>query len=409
MQIRFHHDGANYQTSHYHWQVDDISISTAPATDARVFDGYCSHRGDGTEHGRIPQNQLGGTMNLGGYMVNEGATPLTNATLTAVVTDNATSTTQFTASATSPSLVPGDTLIMNEWPTFGTLATGAYTVTFTGTSDEQAAEADPDNNGWVRTFQVTESGSGMIYSLDEIGGHPQGTQVLSSIGTDDFTDGADGLIVFTYYPVQEDLTVDAISFRLATGSTSGGFYSVAIHDSTAILNDDPGSPLAESDEFDLTVSTGTVVVPLTEPITLGPGAYYASVTMYSNANENDFKISDDATIPQPGWSSGIFVQGASYTNGTALAIQLRNAAVGMDENSLEGVGIWPNPTDGVLNVNVRETGTYRVDVMNSLGQTVSTQRMNGSSKVDLGGLAKGVYSVRVSTDKASTTQSVVLR
>jgi len=29
--------------------------------------------------------------------------------------------------------------------------------------------------------------------------------------------------------------------------------------------------------------------------------------------------------------------------------------------------------------------------------------------VDLGGLAKGVYSVRVSTDKASTTQSVVLR
>lgn len=37
----------------------------------------------------------------------------------------------------------------------------------------------------------------MIYSLDEIGGHPQGTQVLSSIGTDDFTDGADGLIVFT--------------------------------------------------------------------------------------------------------------------------------------------------------------------------------------------------------------------
>jgi len=409
VQIRFRHSGADNQTSHYHWQVDDVNISEAPATDGRVFDGWCSHRGDGTEHGRIPQNQLGGTMNLGGFLTNEGATPLTNATLTAVVTDNGTGTTQFTASTTTASLVPGDTLIMDEWPTFGTLDVGAYTVTFTGTSDEDAAEANPNNNGWVRTFQVTESGSGMTYSLDEIGGHPQGTQVLASVGTADFTDGADGLIVFSYYPVSEDLEVDAIEFVLASGSTAGGFYSVAIHDSTAILNDDPGSPLIESDEFDLTVSTGTVLVPLPEPITLGPGAYYASVTMFSNANEDDFAITDDNTIPQPAWSSGIFVQGQSWTNGTAVAIRLRNASVGLNETALEGVGIWPNPTDGLLNVTVREAGNYRVDVMNNLGQTVSSERLGGSSKLDLSGLAKGVYSVRVSTDAASMTQRVVLR
>ena len=75
----------------------------------------------------------------------------------------------------------------------------------------------------------------------------------------------------------------------------------------------------------------------------------------------------------------------------------------------EGVGIWPNPTDGLLNVTVREAGNYRVDVMNNLGQTVSSERLGGSSKLDLSGLAKGVYSVRVSTDAASMTQRVVLR
>lgn len=408
-QFRFHHDGGTAQTSHYHWQVDDIQITVAPGTDGHVFDGFCSHRGDGTEFGRIPQSQLD-QMNLGAFMDNVGATPLTNATITAVITDDATNSVQATASASTPSLVPGDTLAMSEWVDVSSLATGAYTVTFTGTSDESASEADTTNNSWVRTFEVTTSGEGMTYSLDELGGHPAGTEQTDYIGTDQFTGGADDFWAFTYYPITADLEVDAIELELSPGSVAGGLLRVSIHDSTNIVADDPTAALIESDDYVLTtanIASGTVSVPLPTAYTLSPGAYYAGVIMYSNANQNDFGVVDDITIPQPGISSAIFID-QLFSNGIALAIRLRNTNVGMNENALKGVGIYPNPTNGLLHVTFQELGNYNVEVMNSLGEVVSTARMNGTSTIDLSSFAKGVYSVRVSSNEAAMVQRVVL-
>lgn len=410
VQFRFHHDGATAGTSHYHWQVDDIAISSAPATDGHVFDGFCSHRGDGTEFGRIPQNQLT-QMNLGAFMDNIGSTPMTNATITAVITDNNTNSVQATASATVASLAPGDTLSMSEWTDVSALAVGSYTVHFRGTSAEFAAEADTTNNSWVRTFEVTPSGAGMNYSLDQLGGHPTGTQQTDYIGTDQFAGGADDFWAFTYFPVTTDLDVNSIELKLSSVAVAGGLLRVSIHDSTNIVSDDPNSAFIESDDYVLTaadITAGTVVVPLPSPYTLTPGAYYAGVIMYSNGNQNDIGIVDDVTIPQPGIASAIFID-QLFSNGVALAIRLRNTNVSVKENALKGIGIYPNPTNGILHVTFQEKGNYNVEVINSLGEVVNTTRMNGTSTIDLSSFAKGVYSVRVSNNDAAMVQRVVLR
>jgi Secretion system C-terminal sorting domain len=416
VQFRFHHDGANAGTSHYHWQVDDINIVEAPQFDAHTFDGFVSHRGDGTEFGRIPQNQVGSTVNLGGFMDNIGASPLTNATLTAVVTDDASNTVQFTASTSTPTLTPGDTLLLNEFPNVSTLALGAYTVTYTASADETAADADTTNNVVIRTFEITGSGSGMVYSLDQIGGHPNGIEVLGAIGTADFTGAADELWGFTYYPIITDLTVDAIEVLLDPASIAGGLIRVAIHDSATVnaagTNDDPNSPLIESSDYLITnadISNGGVTIPLLNEFTMTPGAYYAGAVMFSNAGTNDFGIVDDMTVPQPGLASAIYVPAdQTYSNGEALAIRLRFGTVGIQENELKGVGVYPNPSTGLLNVTFTEQGAYTVELMNILGEIVSSTKLTGSSTLDLRDMAKGVYNLRISNNDATTVQRVVL-
>lgn len=393
----------------YAWMIDDVNIHDQYDYDAHMFDGFISHRGDGTEFGRIPVSQISGQMNVGGFVENLGFQPMTNVTLTAVGTQDGGGTI-FTESANQATLNPGDTMSLDTWTTVGTLNPGTYTVTYTATSDQNATDGDPSNNTFVRTFEVTGDATG-YYSLDQLGGHPAGTELLGSIGTDQFTGGADDLWAFTYYPVISDMTINGMELVLTASSVEGGLLRVSIHDSTNIVSDDPTSAFIESDDYVITandIANGTIWVPLPTEYTLTPGAYYAGVVMYSNANANDFRILDDITVPQPSIASAIYID-QTYTNGNALAIRLKYVPVGIQETELKGVGMYPNPTSGVLNVTFNKAGTYNVEVINGLGEVVRTTRMsNAVNTIDLAGMAKGVYSVRVSNSTGTTVKRVTL-
>ena len=75
---------------------------------------------------------------------------------------------------------------------------------------------------------------------------------------------------------------------------------------------------------------------------------------------------------------------------------------------MTGVHLFHNPTSGLVNVNFTVQGSYNVELINALGETVATQRLNGTSTVDLSGLAKGVYSVRISNKEKATVQRISL-
>ena len=187
---------------------------------------------------------------------------------------------------------------------------------------------------------------------------------------------------------------------------------MTLHDSTTLLSDDP-SPLFQSDDHEVTdsdIETGTITVVFDDPFTLEPGSYYAGITLYSNENENDIRILDDLTVPQPAWSSALHLEATTYSNINALALRLlANPNIGVEENQLTGVGVYPNPSTGLVNVAFVNTGKYSVDVLNNLGQTVHSTRMNGTSSMDLSDLPKGVYSLRISNGTATTVDRVVLK
>jgi hypothetical protein len=396
----------------YTWYVDDINIYDQYEFDARTFSGYISQTGTGEEYGRVPQNQLPADMNVGCFVKNFGYSDLTNVVLGAEVRDNATNTLQIQVSTSVSSLAPGDTLHLDEFIPTPALAIGGYTATFSVTHDQSPNDGDPENDSFVRNFEVTSD----VYSLDGLGLHPPGTELLAALGTNSFTGGEDGFMLFTYYPIEEAATAYGVEVILANGSVAGGTITAAVHDTANVFADVIDSPLGTSVEYtttDADIENGRLVIPFSDPISLDVNAYYAGIEMYSNGNTNDTRVLDDVTVPQPVTGSMIYIPGDQvYSNGNAMAIRLLfNPNIGMAERTeLSGVSMYPNPTvGGLVNINATKADNHSVEVINALGETVHTARFNVNTTLDLSGLAKGVYTVRVRTATAMTAQLVAVQ
>ena len=75
----------------------------------------------------------------------------------------------------------------------------------------------------------------------------------------------------------------------------------------------------------------------------------------------------------------------------------------IDENSAQ-VTLYPNPTNGLLNVN--GNGTMRISVSNLLGQKLMETIANGSTTLDLSHFESGMYLVRIETERGIYVQKI---
>ena len=67
---------------------------------------------------------------------------------------------------------------------------------------------------------------------------------------------------------------------------------------------------------------------------------------------------------------------------------------GTDENGTAGFRVYPNPTTGLLNVELTAPGVYQIT--NVLGQTLMTGHINGESQpIDVSGLPEGIFFISV--------------
>ncbi len=85
-----------------------------------------------------------------------------------------------------------------------------------------------------------------------------------------------------------------------------------------------------------------------------------------------------------------------------------------DLSDLSGINIYPNPTNGLIAMEFGENiGTLEVKVVNTLNKVVYTETieaMTGKNlKIDLTGLTKGIYFIKLKTDKIEETAKVILQ
>lgn len=390
----------------WYWAVDDVEIVEQPANDIQVLSSWFSGTTNGgTEYGRTPLTQVDASYFVGSQILNFGTAAQTGIAVDANYTS-------FMANSTSAAALPaGDTVFVESTET-PALALGVYSGVYTATSVEEPSGADFANNIYERNFEITTD----VYSLDGIGIYPASTTDLGTISTASFTGAQDGLVVAGKYEIKASTLVSGIRLILGATTVEGGQIYGSIKDTATFWADDMTSLFNIFDPVTVSaahVAQGYVDVFFPSEITLGVGAYMAAAELYSNGGTNTISIVDDKTVAQPGVTSGIYIPGdQSYTNGVAIGVQLLIGdqwGVGLDEATLEGISIYPNPSNGIVNVSVVKNEEVSITVYDMLGQVVLTKIADGTTSIDLTGNGTGMYMVKVSNNNGSIVERVVIK
>ena len=431
--IRFHWTG----TWGYTWFVDDMCVIEQPADDLVLNYGVVSHTGTGEEYGRIPKDQVGNSMAFGGEVFNFGVNNQSGVTLSMDMSDSdgnpiTTGETGFTMYSVdaegyysieeTDGYIDADESVYFEMSTtIPTTEIGVYTNDFTISSDaEMDGSENFGNNMQSREFSITED----LYSLDGIDIYSE--LDVTRIGTGSFTDATDGLMIMTYYELDQATDVAGLEIVLDSYmytepmSAAGGEVIISLRD-TADVNAEtfnPSATIVESDFYMVSqadIDAGMLQIEFDSPESLPAGGYYACVEMYSNNNQADIYVLDDETVPQPGMASTIYIPGDQvYSNGTASAVRLKlgNGAnwgnIDITEDVLSTVSVYPNPSNGLININIEDNKDYSIEVTTILGEIIILKEINSNSIIDLGMFGTGTYLVKVSNSELSKTERIVI-
>jgi hypothetical protein len=78
----------------------------------------------------------------------------------------------------------------------------------------------------------------------------------------------------------------------------------------------------------------------------------------------------------------------------------------LDENELSKVLVYPNPSNGVFNI--QGQGVRKVEVFNAFGQIIISEEIsNDHLQIDLSRYADGYYMLRVVTDNGITNSQLI--
>ena len=383
----------------YAWLVDDLKIIEQPSNDIQITAAYIAGQNNlGTEYGRTMINHLDGSLVLGAQVLNFGSVIQTGVTVEADYG-------AFTSSFNIGSVASGDFADAENVET-PTLTIGLYEGTFTVSSTEEVDTTNLGNNVFSRNFEVTE----MEYAIDGLDVYE--SNALSSLGTSSFTDGADGVMFASWYFIKETDNFSGIKAMLTSATVPGGTIIAHIVDTVDWLANNP-SPIFSSLEYIVTqqdVDNGFAVVNFEGLITLNPGCYYAVIECFSNGNENDIRIFDDQTVPQPTIASMIYLplDATSFTNGVALGVRLMaDDQVSLDESATSGVKIYPNPTEGMITIENDNNNLHSITVRDLSGKIVYQTTTSSEIVIDMTAFNSGAYFVEVANDKTRFVERII--
>ncbi|MFZ9206644.1 MAG: T9SS type A sorting domain-containing protein [Schleiferiaceae bacterium] len=120
-----------------------------------------------------------------------------------------------------------------------------------------------------------------------------------------------------------------------------------------------------------------------------------------------FSIEFDTACTYLG-NAAVGVRGAYASTGSDVGSP-GNQTVGLTEGMLN-VGMRPNPTSGLVQIQLPGVATYQISVRNLNGQILASQQVNDDrAEINLTSLARGMYLVEVVSEAGRTTQRVVLQ
>jgi hypothetical protein len=321
----------------------------------------------------------GGSFNSGANMNNTAGANTGNGSVIITLTCDALTT---TVSATTVCL--GETVVLHAESTNGGTITWdngiidnvAFTPALGGTT---YIATSSDGNDCSFSQLITVNALPSVYAGVDIN--------ICSEGMDTLLHGS-GALTYTW----NNGITDSVSFTPSTGVTN---YTVTGIDSNNCEN---------TDNLVITIGGPAISAVITHENTGNDGAIDINVIggsgFYIYAWSNG-PTSQDIT----GLTAGAYtvsVDDGFCENDTTFTVLSVSGITSLDQ---KGLGLYPNPTNGIINIQLE--GEFSYAIYNLLGKTITTGSANGSDKVDLAAFDNGVYLLQISDGVMKQTIKLV--
>lgn len=291
------------------------------------------------------------------------------------------------------------TIIHSQAIPYSTLVLGLNVVTLTSPV--------PINNGEVNAFEITDS----LVTTSAVQG-------MSYANTDSYAGGVSWFSVTT-------LSQYDLEFEVSICKSSSGIDVIETCDSLTWLDGITYTASNNSATYSLINAVGCdSVVTLNLTIGIDKTITFDEVTLTANETGASYQWidCDNGNAIITGETNGQFT--ASETGNYAVEITKGSCtvmsachAVEIEEVGIEddfvnnSFHIFPNPTSGILNVNLSnfEENIYLV-VFNAIGNKVAEQKVNTANiQIDLSKQEKGIYFVKIHNRNNSSLEKIILR
>jgi len=209
---------------------------------------------------------------------------------------------------------------------------------------------------------------------------------------------------------------ETVTFTVpANGSYYLGFHGYSEADQFVIMVDDVSISLAadcdpEDATFTLADNSLCTTDAIITPVVTGDAGGVFTGTAGLTVNASTGAI-NPATSTVGAHVLTYITSTTECADTMTLALTVAVCSVGLNENALTGVEMFPNPTNGLLHViSPAANGSVSVAVVDFTGKTVLMipSAMQGAFDLDLGALQNGVYFVKLQSAIGEETHRVVL-
>ncbi len=94
------------------------------------------------------------------------------------------------------------------------------------------------------------------------------------------------------------------------------------------------------------------------------------------------------------------------TNTATVTINLRVLNTNSAKSNLNWT-LSPNPSNGILNINIADEKTAKIAIYNTLGQLLQTENIATNAQIDLSNLPNGIYNIMLQTEKGQDSRLVI--
>ena len=397
----------------YAWMVDDVQIETVPPNELSLVKAWHGDILNDWEYSMLPLTQTR-EMIVGVVVSNIGSTvesPSVACTIhdaSGVVATPAPIVTTIAIGAT-------DTIWFNSGYTPS--ANGVYHAEFSIPADFNTANND------IMTSTLTIN--------DNLMAHDYGTG--ATFGWSHTSTNAD-IVTFAndvhswgeiYSPtVTQD--VYGMDVWIGTGTTVGNYllaqvYQIDPNNAGSWIQDPLSSVMAQV-EINVAAANVNALKKVVFPsgISLEAGKFYifevqkadgtTGSSFFIGGSEGNGEDDDNSAVGYGDYSAtpGNVTYFTGWDGGFYIRPNFQNTA-GVNENTISGVSIYPNPSEGIVNITNANKTQNSIEVYDLLGNSILSTSANTSTTIDLSSNASGIYMIVVSNENGSMVERVSIK